>query len=610
MFTTIGYIWRPTGRTFTIIGNVCPLTRITTTTEAPFRKLVVLDNETSKPVVTLVYLRKPRNSKTNVPVSKSKVLQSVSANKKEPSVESSNSVRRPKSKDTKSKDRVLKNNNDKRPSTHVRKMSSSVSIDSNKHETMHSNVCQSNASVLSTKTVNSVNDGSNIVCVSYGKDVFLLSHEKCVACYALSRNSSVKRTLFTTLIALKSKNLGATSVVVKSRLSVAKTLTATNKVSSVLPLSPDSIQSRKLKTKTQVCLLCEEILKQIPSFNFFSASFKSITAIEITWKWVKEWDDTHLGNMLVLVTSGDARSSHIISRDAKSWDCFHIFTVILVKENDPLRFKIYEADFKCILKDHVERTSLKSVFEIMAAKDYDTKCWSFDATAAPSRGRTGGRTGRGSGRTEGRSGDQGDGRIDGQAQVGDQGRGQGNGRNQNRNVVNDNIRGDIEKMESVQDMSGCRDNQKVKYTTGLFVGKALMWWNSQIHTRGREAAVETELWNHAMVGAGHAAYTDRFHELASNRAKYHLKAVQIAGTLPDEALRNGSIKKNPEKRGNRGEPSKDMNVRDDNKRTRTGNAFATTTNPVGRENTGTVPNIHPFSLSLAYFLGIFFLPKS
>ncbi|GKB94647.1 hypothetical protein Tco_0980784, partial [Tanacetum coccineum] len=50
-----------------------------------------------------------------------------------------------------------------------------------------------------------------------------------------------------------------------------------------------------------------------------------------------------------------------------------------------------------------------------------------------------------------------------------------------------------------------------------------------------------------------------------------------------------SIKKNPEKRGNGGEPSKDRNVRDDNKMTRTGNAFATTTNPVRRENTGTVP---------------------
>ncbi|GKC77691.1 retrovirus-related pol polyprotein from transposon TNT 1-94 [Tanacetum coccineum] len=57
---------------------------ITTTTEVPLRKPTALDNETSKPVVTLVYSRKPRKSKTNVPVSKSKVLKSVSANKKEP----------------------------------------------------------------------------------------------------------------------------------------------------------------------------------------------------------------------------------------------------------------------------------------------------------------------------------------------------------------------------------------------------------------------------------------------------------------------------------------------------------------------------------------------
>ncbi|GKF14307.1 hypothetical protein Tco_0055769 [Tanacetum coccineum] len=98
----------------------------------------------------------------------------------------------------------------------------------------------------------------------------------------------------------------------------------------------------------------------------------------------------------------------------------------------------------------------------------------------------------------------------------------GDNRNQSSTVINDNIRGDvrnaiennhrrgytykeflacnpkeydgkgcaivyirwIEKMESVQDMSGCRDSQKVKYTTGSFVGKALTWWNSQIHTRG------------------------------------------------------------------------------------------------------------------------------
>ncbi|GJU92324.1 hypothetical protein Tco_1304747 [Tanacetum coccineum] len=85
VFTKIRYIWRPTRRTFTIVGNACPLIRITTTTEVPHRKPTALENETPKPVVTLFYSRKPRKSKTNVPDSKTKVPKSVSANKKEPS---------------------------------------------------------------------------------------------------------------------------------------------------------------------------------------------------------------------------------------------------------------------------------------------------------------------------------------------------------------------------------------------------------------------------------------------------------------------------------------------------------------------------------------------
>ncbi|GJX18439.1 putative reverse transcriptase domain-containing protein [Tanacetum coccineum] len=111
--------------------------------------------------------------------------------------------------------------------------------------------------------------------------------------------------------------------------------------------------------------------------------------------------------------------------------------------------------------------------------------------------------------------------------------------------------------------------------------------------------LETELWNHAMVGVGHAAYTDSFHELArlvphlvtpeTTEPKTIQKAVQLAGTLTDEALRNGSIKKNPEKRGNVGEPSKDRNGREDNKRTRTGNDFAAIANPVRGGYTGTTP---------------------
>ncbi|GKB84795.1 putative reverse transcriptase domain-containing protein, partial [Tanacetum coccineum] len=76
--------------------------------------------------------------------------------------------------------------------------------------------------------------------------------------------------------------------------------------------------------------------------------------------------------------------------------------------------------------------------------------------------------------------------------------------------------------------------------------------------------------------------------VAATEPKTMQKAVQISGVLTDEAVRNGSIKK-VEKRGNVGETSKDKNGRDDNKRTRTGNAFDTTVNHVGRENMGTWP---------------------
>ncbi|GJT30257.1 putative reverse transcriptase domain-containing protein [Tanacetum coccineum] len=82
------------------------------------------------------------------------------------------------------------------------------------------------------------------------------------------------------------------------------------------------------------------------------------------------------------------------------------------------------------------------------------------------------------------------------------------------------------------------EKEKVRYAASSFVNKALTWWNTQIRARGREAPIgmtwndfktllveefcpsnemerlENEFWNHKMVGANHAAYTDRFHELA------------------------------------------------------------------------------------------------
>ncbi|GKG20720.1 hypothetical protein Tco_0380521, partial [Tanacetum coccineum] len=81
----------------------------------------------------------------------------------------------------------------------------------------------------------------------------------------------------------------------------------------------------------------------------------------------------------------------------------------------------------------------------------------------------------------------------------------------------------------------------------------------------------------------------QIHEMVeATKPKTMQKAVQISGALTDEAVRNESIKK-VEKRGNVEEPSKDRSGRDDNKRTKTRNVFATTVNPVGRENTGTWP---------------------
>nr|GEU37204.1 retrovirus-related Pol polyprotein from transposon TNT 1-94 [Tanacetum cinerariifolium] len=63
--------------------NVCPLTRITTTAKVPLRKPIALESNPPKPVVTLVYSRKPKESRNNVSVSKSKINKLLSANKKE-----------------------------------------------------------------------------------------------------------------------------------------------------------------------------------------------------------------------------------------------------------------------------------------------------------------------------------------------------------------------------------------------------------------------------------------------------------------------------------------------------------------------------------------------
>nr|XP_043612369.1 uncharacterized protein LOC122584217 [Erigeron canadensis] len=160
-------------------------------------------------------------------------------------------------------------------------------------------------------------------------------------------------------------------------------------------------------------------------------------------------------------------------------------------------------------------------------------------------------------------------------------------------------------MESVMDISNCAENQKMKYVAISLTNKALTWWNTQIQARGRAAAMrmtwdefkallveefcpknemqklENEFWNHAMVGAKHAAYTDRFHELAklvpqlvtleSKRIERYIyglvpqirglvaaiepttiqSVILKAGSLTDEMVRNGSLSKVNEKKKGR-----------------------------------------------------------
>nr|GEW54905.1 hypothetical protein [Tanacetum cinerariifolium] len=84
MFTTVGLIWKPTGRTFTLVGNVCPLTRIATTAIVPLREPIPIESNSDKPVVKLVYSKKSKAAKKKVPVSNLKINKSVVANKTDP----------------------------------------------------------------------------------------------------------------------------------------------------------------------------------------------------------------------------------------------------------------------------------------------------------------------------------------------------------------------------------------------------------------------------------------------------------------------------------------------------------------------------------------------
>ncbi|GJY01933.1 putative reverse transcriptase domain-containing protein [Tanacetum coccineum] len=162
----------------------------------------------------------------------------------------------------------------------------------------------------------------------------------------------------------------------------------------------------------------------------------------------------------------------------------------------------------------------------------------------------------------------------------------------------------LEKDGECIDNSGCAENQKVNYVASSFVNKALTWWNTQVQARGREAAIgmswtdfkallveelcpsnemeklESEFWNHKMVGANHAGYTDRFHELA--KLVPHLvtpesSRIKRVGILTDEAVICGTLTRGNEKRKGMEESSKQGGGRNDDKRAKVSKGYVAAT---------------------------------
>nr|GFB62147.1 putative reverse transcriptase domain-containing protein [Tanacetum cinerariifolium] len=83
VFNSVGYKWKPTERTFTLVGKAFPLTRITTNNKVPLRVPIPLEVVAPKHVVTRVYTKRPKVPKS-VPNSKPKDAKSMTANRMEP----------------------------------------------------------------------------------------------------------------------------------------------------------------------------------------------------------------------------------------------------------------------------------------------------------------------------------------------------------------------------------------------------------------------------------------------------------------------------------------------------------------------------------------------
>lgn len=180
----------------------------------------------------------------------------------------------------------------------------------------------------------------------------------------------------------------------------------------------------------------------------------------------------------------------------------------------------------------------------------------------------------------------------------------------------------LEKTESVFEVSGCADADRVKFSTYLFQGRALTWWNTIVRTRGRdEVSIMTwdqlralilkeyvpahviqrlgnELWNLTMQGSDVSGYTNRFYELSQlvphlvkpeeNRVARYIhglpqtirdnvlsarpgtleSAIEIASTLTESMIRGGLLQKTEARRDQGHKRGKNSHFNDSRKRSR------------------------------------------
>ncbi|GJZ46058.1 hypothetical protein Tco_0593654 [Tanacetum coccineum] len=83
LFTNVRLKWKPTGRLFTIVGNLCPLTRITPKKIVHLKETTSNSVKTSKPKIK-VYSRRPKQIKSVGSSKKAKIVESKIANNSEP----------------------------------------------------------------------------------------------------------------------------------------------------------------------------------------------------------------------------------------------------------------------------------------------------------------------------------------------------------------------------------------------------------------------------------------------------------------------------------------------------------------------------------------------